>query len=181
MTEPRVFALAGRKSQEIPAEWRAARRQDPPEFSREHSVEVAPGVFVRLLGHGDIMLPDGSVSSGAEIAVWSEVIDMGYVSLPAEFQEALERPVPPVWVVVCARCGSQDEYGRPDPLVHTCGHFQPPSPVGIAVASLAEDPGGSLNPTPDCGYTPRKPPAATELWWCAEHSEFHKPKGNGDG
>ncbi len=32
--------------------------------------------------------------------------------------------------------------------------------------------GGSLNPTPDCGG-PRKPPGATELWWCDAHREFH--------
>jgi hypothetical protein len=35
--------------------------------------------------------------------------------------------------------------------------------------------GGSLNPTPDCGYLPRKPPAATELWWCGDCREFHQP------
>lgn len=91
MTDPRVFALAGRKSQELPAEWRAARRQDPPEFSREHSAEVAPGVLVRLLGHGDILLPDGTVTTGATVAVWSgPVIDMGYMSLPAEVHADIE-------------------------------------------------------------------------------------------
>ena len=36
-------------------------------------------------------------------------------------------------------------------------------------------PGGSMNPTPDCG-SPRKPPGATELWWCLGGcNEFHEP------
>jgi hypothetical protein len=37
-------------------------------------------------------------------------------------------------------------------------------------------PGGSMNPTPDCGG-PRRPPAATEVWWCNEHREFHGLEG----
>ena len=37
--------------------------------------------------------------------------------------------------------------------------------------------GGSTNPTPDCGG-PRKPPGATEVWWCDTHGECH---GQEDG
>lgn len=33
-------------------------------------------------------------------------------------------------------------------------------------------PGSSLHPTPDCG-APHAPGA--ELWWCAEHKQFHEP------
>jgi hypothetical protein len=32
--------------------------------------------------------------------------------------------------------------------------------------------GSSDNPSPDCGG-PRRPSAATELWYCDTHSEFH--------
>lgn len=46
-------------------------------------------------------------------------------------------------------------------------------------ADLEGTPGGSMNPTPDCGYQPRKPPAATELWWCAKCTEFHGPAEGG--
>jgi hypothetical protein len=60
------------------------------------------------------------------------VIDLGYLSLPAEVQADVER-------------------------------------------YAAAKPGGSLNPTPDCGYLPRKPPAATECWWCGACREFHEP------
>jgi hypothetical protein len=38
--------------------------------------------------------------------------------------------------------------------------------------------GSSVDPTPDCGG-PRKPPGATEMWWCEEHREFHAPAGKG--
>ena len=39
--------------------------------------------------------------------------------------------------------------------------------------------GSSVDPTPDCGG-PRKPPGATEMWFCAAHREFHAPPG-GEG
>ena len=39
--------------------------------------------------------------------------------------------------------------------------------------------GSSTDPTPDCGG-PRKPPGATEMWFCAAHREFHAPPG-GEG
>lgn len=48
---------------------------------------------------------------------------------------------------------------------------EPPSALGDREGLL----GGSLNPTPDCGYVPRRPPAATECWWCGACQEFHEP------
>lgn len=45
-----------------------------------------------------------------------------------------------------------------------------------AATQASRKPGNSANPTPDCGG-PRKPPAATELWWCGEHGEFHACPG----
>jgi hypothetical protein len=33
--------------------------------------------------------------------------------------------------------------------------------------------GSSMNPTPDCGYQPRKPSGADVLWWCGGCDEFH--------
>ena len=67
-----------------------------------------------------------------EDEITEPVIDMGYLSLPAEVQTGIE-------------------------------------------TAVTFPPGDSMNPTPDCGYQPRKPPAATELWWCARHEEFHHP------
>src|SRR5262245_37506203 len=74
--EPRVFGLAGRKSREIPLAWRRARYEGEP--VPDHAIEVAPGVRVRLLGFGDLLLPEGGEpgepatirTTGAEIAVW---------------------------------------------------------------------------------------------------------------
>ena len=50
---------------------------------------------------------------------------------------------------------------------------------GVTISSLADEVradrqqrGGSMNPTADCGG-PRKPPGATEVWWCETHREFH--------
>lgn len=85
----RVFALTGKRSREVLLDWLAKRnRQDGGEQAaeldqyREHAVEVAPGVWVRLLGHGGFLLPGndedmatgfGSVAAdGAQIAVWDE-------------------------------------------------------------------------------------------------------------
>jgi hypothetical protein len=67
------------------------------------------------------------------------VIDLGYLSLPAETQQVIETGV------LCRDNGSRG--------------------------------GSSLDPTPDCGYQPRKPAAATEMWWCRCCQEFHEPKG----
>lgn len=39
--------------------------------------------------------------------------------------------------------------------------------------------GSSVRPSPDCGYVPRKPVAATELWWCMVCREFHEPREDG--
>ena len=43
-------------------------------------------------------------------------------------------------IVACPVCGSRDEYDRPDPSVHTCGHPSERKPDGdaCAEASLAE-------------------------------------------
>ena len=70
--EPRVFFLGGRHGQEIPREHWESRRQDydDPRY-RELAVEVAPGVHVTALGHGDFILPGQSVGSGVQIAVWT--------------------------------------------------------------------------------------------------------------
>ena len=57
---------------------------------------------------------------------------------------------------LCACCRNGDHDGRCGPL------------------------GGSTNPTPDCGG-PRKPPGATEVWWCDTHREFHGTKEATDG
>lgn len=52
----------------------------------------------------------------------------------------------------------------------------PPEPAAAGLAAeIAADqagPGGSMNPTPDCGGE-RKPPGATEVWWCDAHREFN--------
>lgn len=49
---------------------------------------------------------------------------------------------------------------------------EPPPDVQAEIRADQESCGGSLNPTPDCGGE-RKPPGATELWWCEAHWEFH--------
>ena len=52
------------------------------------------------------------------------------------------------------------------------GYLSLPADVQAAVEAGTGRRGGSLNPTPDCGG-PRKPPGATEVWWCGTHAEFH--------
>lgn len=94
MADPRIYQ--GSPLAEVPLEW--LRRRDPdddPARWLDKATEVAPGVRVLVLAWGDMLGPDGTVSRGARIAVWREgaeppVIDMGYLSLPADLQAALE-------------------------------------------------------------------------------------------
>jgi hypothetical protein len=134
VTEPRIYQ--GSPLAEVPLEWLCRRDPVPPRWL-DKATEVAPGVRVLVLAWGDMLRPDGTtVSRGARIAVWREdgseppVIDMGYLSAPAEVQ------------------------------------------AGTEEQAAGQKPGGSMNPTPDCGG-PRKPPGATEVWWCGAHGEFH--------
>lgn len=69
--EPRVFALCGNRSQEIPLRFLRQRRENMPGPGyAADAIEIAPGVKVRLLYTGDVLLPDGDVVYGAKIAVW---------------------------------------------------------------------------------------------------------------
>jgi hypothetical protein len=74
----------------------------------------------------------------------------------------------------CQRC---DGTGGVQPAIDV-GYLSLPAEVQADVERhAAVKRGGSLNPTPDCGYVPRKPEAATEVWWCEAHREFHEPAG----
>ena len=95
--------------------------------------------------------------------------------------EREEWPCPTVLAVSAALLGEspgdpEDECeGAPDseePVIDM-GYLSLPAEVqSDAEMHVAERPGGSMNPTPDCGG-PRKPPGATEVWWCGPHREFH--------
>ncbi len=71
----RIFALCGKRSQELPADDDYMRRRMDGfdwQEARELATEVAPGVEVTLSGWGHMVLPDGTIASGAMIIVWTE-------------------------------------------------------------------------------------------------------------
>ena len=71
MTDPRIYQ--GSPLIEVPLNWYKLRYGDDDSDmarARTRATKVAPGVFVGCLGWGRFMMPDGTFSDGARIAVW---------------------------------------------------------------------------------------------------------------
>ena len=71
MADPRIYQ--GSPPAEVPLDWYKRRSGDDDSDmarARARATEVAPGVFVGCLGWGRFIMPDGTFSDGARIAVW---------------------------------------------------------------------------------------------------------------
>ena len=115
------------------------------------------------------------MTDSADIACWifrhakppvradEERVRLSWPDLAGEFAAGAMEVAPGVWVKVLD-WGDHIADGQ---MVHG---------ALLAIRKLSPNwPGfgSSVNPSPDCGYTPRKPLAATEVWWCAACREFH--------
>lgn len=69
MSEPRIFQ--GTPLREVQLKWLEGR-YGTDRIDRSRATEVAPGIHVQVMSWGDQLMPDGRVSSGAQIAVWDE-------------------------------------------------------------------------------------------------------------
>lgn len=83
MTEPRFYQIPS--NTELPREWIESRGYLGEEYERteitrdlrDRAMEIAPGIFVVLMGTGGSILPDGQAARGATIAVWTEKEEEG--------------------------------------------------------------------------------------------------------
>lgn len=98
MSNPRIFQ--GWPLTEVPLAY-LEQRYETERIKREHAAEVAPGIFVQVMAHGDFVMPDGRVTGGARIAVWDE---------RSATKGECPHGWPMAWRESCPQCLQSDEY-----------------------------------------------------------------------
>lgn len=63
----RACILASGSRRDIPAGWVRQRRDVPDPAD---CPEIVPGVRIALPGTGDVLMPDGTVTRAAQVAIW---------------------------------------------------------------------------------------------------------------
>jgi hypothetical protein len=112
-----LLPIDGRAAEEIPLEWLFTRgevlRAALPQF-REHATEVSVGIWITLLGIGDVYMPNREMRRGAKIAVYRDEGTLDFQRL-REMIEAAGEPYPGgVYLrttargarAICAICGN---------------------------------------------------------------------------
>lgn len=102
MSNPRIFQ--GWPLTEVPLAW-LEQRYETDRIKRENAAEVAPGVFVQVMAHGDFFMPDGRVTGGARIAVWDERVPAEISSLQDAHRQHWIHGEP---VIGCSSCEAID-------------------------------------------------------------------------